>query len=262
MTLVIGCKWFVGPHEAILMTSDSKVTTGMGVAFEMKKVHAIQLGDKPVALVGGAGQTALAKQGFEAAEEILLEYANQAYPVAHANFRVAVRQIEERLVARFSQLRGYGIQPQFEMILGSLDLQGVASLYRFDPSGLAEPVHDTPGYAIIGSGMVTGGILLLRMLGYEQDLELGRVSAFIIDSVSEVDTAVGPFIGESYLMRMTPGGGKTKRVALGPLTPQALTDYKDQIAARRSLIRKLWRLCDQHDEQKVQAALDAIEPSP
>lgn len=259
MTLVIGCNWSTGTQEAVLMTSDSKVTTGMGVAFEMKKVYGIHLGDKPVAVVGGAGQTPLAKQGFEVAEEILLDYASKDYPITHANFRVAVRQIEERLVARFSQLRGYGIQPAFEMILGSLDLQGRASLYRFDPSGLAEPVHDTPGYAIIGSGMVTGGILLLRMLGYEQDLELGLVSAFIIDSVSEVDTAVGSFIGESYLMRVD--GGKTKRVVLGPLTAKALTTYKDQIAARRALIRKLWRLCDQHGEQKVEEALEPTDQS-
>jgi len=58
---------------------------------------------------------------------------------------------------RFQDLRNRGLDPSFQLIIGSVDLDGRASLYQFDSRGLAEPLHDDPGYAIIGSGLVTGG---------------------------------------------------------------------------------------------------------
>jgi hypothetical protein len=243
-----------------MITSDSKVTTEVGLSFEMKKIHPILLGDEHVAVAGAAGNTALAKYGFETVQEVLTTYAQKNCPVPHNEFKNAVREIEDKLLTRFSQLRGHGVEPSFQMVLGSLDLEGNASLYEFDSTGLAEPVHDDPTYSIIGKGLVTGGILLLRMIGYDQDLELGLVSAFIIDSVSEVDTAVGPFIGESYLMRLGVENERRK-VLLGPLTADALREYKEQIRARRSLIRKLWRSCDKYGEDKMAKVLDRVEKS-
>ena len=106
---------------------------------------------------------------------------------------------------RLNKLRKMGIDPSFQLILGSVDLDGRASLYEFDGRGLAEPMHEDPGYAIIGSGMITGGILLLKLLGYNSEIDLGLLTAFILDTVSEVDYSVGPFVGESYLMRLKRG---------------------------------------------------------
>lgn len=168
-----------------------------------------------------------------------------------------MREIEDRLVKRFSDLRSQGLNLSFQMILASLDIDGLTSIYEFDESGLSEPMHDNPGYAIIGSGMVTGGVLLLRMLGYDPDLDLGLVSGFIIDSVSDISTSVGPFIGESYFMRIESQDGQ-KKILLGQLKPEALTEYKDQIKIRRNLIRRLWRDCDDHGEAKIQALLDSL----
>lgn len=85
--------------------------------------------------------------------------------------------------------------------------------------GLAEPVHDNPGFAILGRGAITGGLLLLRLFGrsYEGSLVLDLDSAavlttFMIELVSEVDPSAGPFLGENYLMRIEEG-----KVKLGPL---------------------------------------------
>jgi hypothetical protein len=125
---------------------------------------------------------------------------------------------------------------------------------------LAEPVHDNPGFAILGRGLFTGGALLLRLLGYIAEesyaLDLGLLSTFIIDVVSEVDPSVGPFIGESWYMRVEEG-----RVVLGDLKPEALREYKGRVGKRRELLRRLWRLLDIVGEEKVEELLKNLEES-
>jgi len=259
MTLVIGFRWLFGDSDGILITSDSKVTTSLGITYEMRKVYPIQLDDeRPIAVAGVAGDTSLAKRGVETAEEVLLRFAEDAYPVEQNRLRVAVREIERQLVQHFSDLRRYGIDPSFQMILGSVDLEGRGSLYLFDSRGLSEPVHDNPGYAIIGSGMVTGGILLLRLIGFDSRLDLGLLSAFIVDSVSEVDSSVGAFIGDSFLMRVEAINNE-RRIVVGPLKTDVLIKYKDQIKARREIVKKMWRLCDELGEEKIFEALSNVE---
>ncbi|MDJ0272376.1 MAG: hypothetical protein QXO86_08010 [Nitrososphaerota archaeon] len=259
MTLVIGLKWRFEDSDAILITSDSKVTTSLGITYEMRKIYPILLDEnKPVALAGVAGDASLAKQGAETAEEVLLSYARERFPIDRDGFRSAVRDIERRLVRRFSELRSYGIDTSFQMLLGSVDLEGRGSLYLLDSRGLSEPVHDNPGYAIIGSGMVTGGILLFRMIGFDPGLELGLLSAFIIDSVSEVDSSVGQFIGDSYLMRLETANGE-RRIVMGPLKDEVLIKYKEQIRARREIIGKIWRLCDELGEEKITGFINDLE---
>lgn len=172
------------------------------------------------------------------------EYAGDDGLVYFREVREAVKKLERILMARLGELRREGLDPSFQLVLGSVDLDGKASLYEFDGRGLAEPVHDDPGYAIIGSGLITGGILLLRLLGYRPDVDLGLLTAFILDMVSEVDYSVGPFVGESYLMRLEMRGGE-KVLALGPLKEEVLREYKEKIAKRRELIRELWKVCDE-----------------
>ena len=122
-------------------------------------------------------------------------------------------------------------------------------------------MHEDPGYAIIGSGMITGGILLLKLLGYNPEIDLGLLTAFILDTVSEVDCSVGPFVGESYLMRLERKGDE-KYVALGPLKEEALREYKNKIQERRKLIRELWRLCDEMGEERVSELLKIKRDEP
>lgn len=129
VTLVIGLKWIMGEGEAILLTSDSKVTTSVGVTYEMKKLYPIIRNELPIAVAGAAGDTALAKRGFEIAEDVVYGYAEQKWPVTREVFKDAVREIEARLVRTFSQLRNQGIDTSFQMILGSVDLEAKACIF-------------------------------------------------------------------------------------------------------------------------------------
>lgn len=132
--------------------------------------------------------------------------------------------------------------------------KGKASIYHFDERGLAEPVHDNPGFAIIGSGFFTGGCLLLKLLGYSPEralrLDLGMLTSFIIDAVSEVDSGVGPFVSESWLMRFERG-----KVLLGPLKEEALRMYKGRVEKRKQLFKMPWDACEVAGEDAVVRAL-------
>jgi hypothetical protein len=78
----------------------------------------------------------------------------------------------------------------------------------------------------------------------------------VIDVVSEVDPSVGPFVGESWYMRVEEG-----KVVLGPLKGEALREYKERSRKRRELLRRLWRLSDLIGEEKVEELLKNFEES-
>jgi hypothetical protein len=259
MTLVFAFRWLFEDGDAILMVSDTRATTPFGIMFEAKKIHVVTLGDdKYLGIVGGAGDPALVKWGFEVVDDVLKKHAGDDGLIFFNDARSAVREMEEILMARLGRLRREGLDPSLQLILGSVDLDGRALLYQFDGRGLAEPVHEDPGYAIIGSGLVTGGILLLRMFGWQQDMDLGLLTAFILDMVSEVDYSVGPFVGESYLMRLEKSGDG-RSIALGPLKDEVLREYKEKIKARRELLQRIWRLCDTVGEEKILEGLAELE---
>jgi len=254
MTLVIALKWFIGDSEAIVMASDSRVSVGY-LTYEARKIYPIFLKKKqvPLAIAGGAGDTSMIKQGFRICEKVLQVYAEKEWKrktPSFEEFEEAVSEIESRLISRFRSLKEMGIEPSFQMVLGSIDPNGKASLYLFDNRGLAEPVHDSPGFAIIGSGFFTGGILLLKLLGYRPEvsteMHLGILTSFIIDLVSEVDASVGPFLGESWLMRI-----KNGEILLGHLKEEAYKEFKGKIKVRRELFRQLWKACEELGEEVV-----------
>ena len=60
------------------------------------------------------------------------------------------------------------------------------------------------------------------------EMDLGILTSFIIDLVSEVDTSVGPFLGESWLMRI-----KNGKILLGPLKEEAYKKFKEKIKVRK-----------------------------
>jgi hypothetical protein len=250
--------------EAVVMSSDSRATAGL-VAYEVRKIYPIifkaEGKEVPLAIAGGAGEAAAIKQSYRLCEKILTELALKEWKErtpTFEQFEDAVYQVESALVKRFRELREQGLKPDFSMILASISPQGRASMYVFDSNGLAEPVHDNPGFALIGTGFVTGGNLLLRLLGYSAEesytLDLGVLSAFIIDVVSEVDPAVGPFVGESYFMRVENG-----EVRLGPLKIEALKEYKQKIPIRRDILQKIWRLLDIVGEEEIIKIIEELE---
>lgn len=254
MTLVIALKWIMGEgeKEAVLMTSDSKVTWGP-ISYEAKKIHPVSLDGVPMAIAGGSGDAAIVKYGYSVIDSVVREFMkDKKQTPSYEEFREIVSAVEKTLIARFRGLRSMGIDVSFNMILASVDLEGRASIYHFDNRGLAESVHDNPGFVMIGCGSVTGGMLLLKLLGYEPETptNLGVLTSFIIDMVSEIDPAVGPFIGESWLMRVEEDG-----VSLGPVKEEALREFKEKTGKRKELIKLLNLLCDVAGEDKVEKAL-------
>jgi len=264
LTLILALKWILGGREGVVVSSDSRVTVGP-VSYEERKVYPICLRvderEVPLAIAGGAGDVPLIKQSYRICERVLKDFAvrewNMGTP-SFSQFEEAVRRIEYILIGRFRELREQELKFDFNMVLASVDRGGRASIYLFDNRGLAEPVHDNPGFAVIGSGFFTGGNLLLRLLGYSPEesgmLDVGVLSTFIIDVISEIDPSVGPFIGESYYMRV-----KDENVVLGSLMEEAVEECKEGARRRKELIRRIWRLFDLAGEDAVDAKIDEIE---
>ena len=260
MTLVVALKTFAGESEAVMVASDSRASLGV-VTYEVRKIFPI-VGfrgseEVPLAVMGGAGDAAVVKWAYGAVEAYLREGLKEwGDTPTSEQFREAVGRIEEILVARFRKLREVGIEPDVELVLAGVGPDGKASIYKFDERGLAQPVHDSPGFAILGRGAITGGLLLLRLFGrwHEGSLVLDLDSAavlttFIIELVSEVDPSVSPFLGENYLMRVEGG-----RVALGPLKEEAVREYKERARRRRQLLASIWALTDLLGEAEVDKA--------
>jgi len=262
MTLLIALKWILKDgEEGVVVASDSKVTVGF-VSYEARKVYPIVMEVNgnyvPLAIAGGAGDVSVVKQSYRICERVLRDLAVKEWgkkTPSFDQFEKAVEQIESILISRFRKLREHGLESNFSMVLASVDQNGKASMYLFDERGLAEPVHDNPGFAVIGTDFFTGGNLLLRLLGYTPEeshkLNLGALSTFLIDVISEIDPAVGPFVGESYFMMVENG-----EVRLGALKEEATKEYKDMARKRKEIIRRIWRLCDQVGEEEVEKVLE------
>ncbi|MGC9178124.1 MAG: hypothetical protein ACP5G6_06900 [Conexivisphaera sp.] len=260
MTLVIASVW----GRSVLLVSDSRASMGP-VAAEEHKLHPIYMGEGDeeldLGVAAGAGDAALVKQWFGIAEDALLGWAREVGAAERRNPRVEelkaiVDSVEARLMERYSKLRGLGIEVDAELVLGAVSAEGTPILYYFDPRGVAEPRHESPGYALLGRGMVTGGLVLLKLLGFTpekaQGWDAGLLAAFLIDMVSEVDPSVSPFMGDSYLIRYDED---SRRVVMGPLKEEAYRDYKNRVRIRRKLMEELWSLADELGERRVERAL-------
>ena len=264
MTLVLAVKWvFDIDNEGVLITADTQATTSIGIQYDVRKIKEIfTIDEKPIAILGGAGDPTIIKWAFRASESIFIQAANNEYPLCNNSFNNTIREIEKALLVKISDFKRFNITLNFQMIIGGVTKEGKALIYQFDRRGLVEPVHDDPGYAIIGHGFLTGGALLLRLLGYDpMALDLGLLTAFILDVVSEVDTTVGPFVGDSYLMSINqemPQINGILNFNLGPLQEEMIPEFRERIKKRRQLILHLWSLCDIHGEKKVENVLDSL----
>ena len=263
MTLVVALVWGRG----ILVSADSRASTGF-VYHEERKVYPIYIvhDDKEydLAIVAGAGDVALVKQGFHVIERVFREWFFHVGLKEGRNPRASevgeiVGEIERRLIQRYCELRNVGIEPSIQLLLAIVTQEGKPLLYIFDSRGIAEPVHDNPGYALLGSGTITGGLLLLRLLDYHPgeawEWDLGLLSAFIIDMVSEVDPSVSPFLGESFYIRYDEKEGK---VVLGPLKIEVYKEYKDRVRKRRELLRYIWNLAEKLGEKSEETIIEKL----
>jgi len=260
MTLVIALVW----GEGVLVSSDSRASVGP-VYHEERKIKPIyfRAGDKEIdlAIAGGAGDAVLVKQGFQLIEAVFRDWfervgSRESRNPYSSEFIDIVSTIESRLMTRYSELRGVGIEPSVNLLLATVTMDRKPMLYVFDERGLAEPLHDNPGYALLGKGMVTGGLLLLRLLDYSPGeawtWDLGLLTAFIIDMVSEIDPSVSPFLGESYLIRYDK---ELDKIVLGPLRTEVYREYKDKVRLRKKLFKLLWSVAEEVGEETIMDTL-------
>ncbi len=264
MTLVIALVWGRG----VLVSADSRASSGL-VFHEEKKIKPIYFvydSDKELDLgiAGGAGDAILVKQGFRVIELAFKSWFENIGSKEDRNpsadeVEGIVESIESKLISRYRELRGMGIEPNVNLLLASVTQDGKPRLYVFDDRGLAEPVHDNPGYALLGKGVITGGLLLLRLLDYRPreawEWDLGLLSAFIIDMVSEIDPTVSPFLGESYFIRYDE---ESKKVVLGPLKEEAYKEYKEHVRKRKHLFKLLWSITEELGEDVVEQKLKEL----
>lgn len=278
MTLVIALKKYETEKEAkkrgvasLCVFSDSKETFGnelLKINRKCQKVYQILAGklyagarSPPLAIWSGAGDSRFLKKGEKICETVLKNMYKKEWkrtPPTFDQFEIAVETIEHNLSHKFKE---YDRQKQgfdLEMILGSVDHDGRVSLYRFDNEGVAESLHDDPGYAIQGFGYLTGANLLLNMLGYDLrnswQFDAFALIAFVIDRVSEIDPTVGRFEGDGCQMWL-----EKNRVVAGPLKLHYLNQYKALSQSRTDLIRSLWRSCDKLGDKEVSRELARLQ---
>lgn len=258
MTLVIALVWGRG----VLVTADSRVSGGY-VVHEERKIYPIYFvvdgREYDLAVVAGAGDAALVKQGFYLVRDVFREWFNglsEKRAPSDGEVTMLVGRIEKLLMSRYRDLRSLGLEPDTDLLLATITAGGEPRLYVFDERGIAEPKHENPGYALLGRGEVTGGLLLLRLLDYTgEDWDLGLLSSFIIDLVSEIDPTVSPFLGESILIRFDEESGK---VVLGPLKIEAYKEYKEKVRKRKNLIKTLWKIAEEIGEDIIEQKLKEL----
>jgi hypothetical protein len=153
------------------------------------------------------------------------------------------------------------VDARADLLLETVTSEGEPLLYTFNREGLAEPRHENPGYALLGTGEITGGLLLMRLLGYSPKLadigDAGLLSMFIIDMVSEVDPNVSPFLlpDSSVYIRHNP---ERREVTMGALTPEAFQEYKNRISEVKEILKKLWSIIEQGKEKEVSDTFEKL----
>jgi len=242
MTLIVAiCLEKKRTHEqSVLMFSDSQATTGP-VAYSVHKIEEIWSdSDYPLAIASGAGDSAMIKKAINLSNSVLIKYATEEWDnktPSFGQFWQAVQEIEKMLISKISEYKEMEVDVGFDLLLASVSADGLSSLYLFDSRGIAQPVHDSPRFACIGSGFVLGGNLLLQQF-YSPDLDLdeaSKLATYVINEVSTVDSFVGPFEGESCYFRLEKG----KPVA-GSITVRSLREVRSEYKWTKKLMKYVW----------------------
>jgi len=160
--------------QGVLVSADSRASSGLVFHEErkIKPIYFVSSGSEfDLGIAGGAGDAALVKQGFKIIESEFRSWFESIGSREGRNPLVSelediVSGIESKLMIRYRELKGLGIEPDVRLLLASVSQDAKPLLYVFDDRGIAGPVHENPGYALLGKGVITGGLLLLRLLDY------------------------------------------------------------------------------------------------
>jgi len=249
--------------KGVVVAADTRVS-GYGVYGEERKVYPVTYEDNGreygLAVVSGAGVSALVKGAYELIRNKytnLMEHVKSKEGAARnpnkREVEAIVRETEVELMSRYSKLRELGMTDFPDILLATVTCEGEPLLYLFE-AGLANPMHEAPGYVILGHGELTGARLLLTLLGYKarekQYWDHSILPVFIIDVVSAVDPTVSPFSDphSSIYIRYSE---ESKTVVAGPLTPEAFKTAKNSVQKRIKAFQLIWELMEKEGEEKI-----------
>jgi len=266
MTLILALKCATPQGEAVLVCADSKATVYGQIAYRVQKIFPIALNpgtkkEVDLAIAAGAGNESMVRHAVRLAEKEFVELAEKEWKGIHPSFgqfESAVERIEDKLVEKLAKWKENGLDISLSTVLCGVDLGGKASIYVFDNLGLGRAVHDTPGFACIGSGFVTGGNMILQQF-WRSDLPVDWaqiLAAYTIQAVSKVDTNVGPFDGASWYFRIQHG----KPVA-GELKVESLKEYLERVRQREEILKYTWDFCDQSGEEVLRQLEKSLKKS-
>jgi 20S proteasome alpha/beta subunit len=231
--------------EALIFCSDSRETFGYTVSRVRKITQVIaQSGSEtiPLCTVAGSGDSAIIRNVTRTIEKRFKDKCFSDWsgrrPTAE-QFDGTMHLIEQTIMNQLSEYRNFGLEISLSLIVGGVDVNGKGSLWEIDSRGIAHKIDEFPGYSCIGSGFVIGGNLLLQQFLHPSlimDINRGMVfCAYVIDQVSQVDPAVGPFDGEVVLINKR-GSYMLNRDQLPPI--------QQEIKARQRLLQKLFLTID------------------
>ncbi len=263
MTLILALKCITKEGEGVLVCADSKATIYGALAYRVQKIFPIALNpgsetEVDLAIAAGAGNESMVRHAIRLAENQFTESAKNEWKGVRPSaeqFESAVGQIEDKLVAKLAGWKKNGLEGSLSMVLCGVDVSGRASIYVFDDLGLSRPVHDSPGFACIGSGFVTGGNMILQHF-WTPHLSIDwaqMLAAYAIQTVSKIDTNVGPFEGASWFFRI-----QEKKPIMGELKVESLKEYLERVHQREEVLRQAWEFCDQLGENEVLKRLERM----
>lgn len=264
MTLIIAFKCQAeGPGEGIQVTADRRASGVVAIDVEkiVSIVHESEKNDEPqlcLALASGAGRAGLVRQLIRIAELTLLNQVTTEWDETEpsfSQFEDAMMIVQDEFMDRISKWKRKGVESWASILICGLDGDGRASMYEFDQDGIACPVHDSPGYACLGSGFVTGGNLILKQF-WNPDLNSDwglALSAYIIDMVSSIDPGVGSFDGSSYFFRLV-----DERPSFGELIVDSIESTLEDVRQRKEILKLCWDLCDVMGEEGVSKKLEQL----
>ncbi|RLE87593.1 MAG: hypothetical protein DRJ67_04355 [Thermoprotei archaeon] len=252
--------------RGVVVTADTRAS-GDHIYGEERKVYPVYLtkeGEEiDLAVVAGSGSSSLVKRSCELIKDRFLDFARQYGRDPNENeVRYLIEDIEGALMMRYYRLRELGVSEYANVLLATVTRDGKPMLYLFEPSGLANPMHEVPGYVVLGHGELTGARLLLTLLGYSPERsyhwDYSVLTAFIIDVVSMVDPTVSPLTDpmSSVYIRYDEEKGK---VVMGPLTSDAFKNTKDSVQRRIEAVRLLWEAMEVAGEETILKSLQSLK---
>ena len=244
MTLIVAiCTDEEEEGQGLVISSDSQATVGP-VTYRTNKIFPVIFDQTPLALIAGSGDSAIVKKTVDLCKKTLITKCEKEWKGNTPTLEQLEQTIPEIEISLIKKISTYKIEKvknlTFNLILGGVSPAGESSLYVFDHRGIAQPVHDDPGFACIGSGFYLGGDLLLQQF-YERPIDwvsAAELAAYVINQVSRVDAAVGPFEGESWYFRL-----EDKEPSLGSLSFKGFKKVQRECTCKQEALKYVWELC-------------------